>query len=61
MKRRISPLSIIAFSAVLLVMADKPVLAQGDLSGSWDSRQHEDTLERFGGPEIGEYQGNSHK
>ena len=55
--RSIRPLLIIGFSAVLLVMANKRVFAQVDLSGSWDTRQHEDALERGGGPEIGEYEG----
>src|SRR5215510_6989275 len=50
-------LSIVAFSAIVLLIAASPVFAQVDLSGSWDTRQHEDALERGGGPEIGEYQG----
>jgi hypothetical protein len=28
-----------------------------DLAGQWATRQHEDSLERGGGPEVGEYQG----
>lgn len=31
--------------------------AQVDLAGQWATRQHEDSLERGGGPEVGEYQG----
>ena len=53
--RRVCQLSIMAFGALALLMAEKPVLAQVDLSGSWETRQHEDALERGGGPEIGEY------
>src|SRR5262245_14273743 len=41
----------------LLLVSSTPVLAQVDLSGSWATRQHEESLERGGGPEIGEYQG----
>src|ERR1051326_7948615 len=55
--RSISQTLIMALSAVTLLMAAKPVFAQVDLSGSWETRQHEDALERGGGPEFGEYQG----
>jgi hypothetical protein len=34
-----------------------PALAQVDFSGPWATRQHEDSLERGGGPELGEYEG----
>src|SRR5262249_61918913 len=55
--RSFSQFLIVAFSAIVLLIAASPVFAQVDLSGSWDTRQHEDALERGGGPEIGEYQG----
>ncbi len=55
--RRVNPVLILALSALLLLIADKPVFAQVDLSGGWDSRLHEDGPERGGGPDIGEYQG----
>jgi hypothetical protein len=31
--------------------------AQSDIVGEWGARQHEDALERGGGPDIGEFQG----
>ena len=34
-----------------------PSYAQVDLAGQWATRQHEDALERGGGPEVGEYEG----
>jgi hypothetical protein len=55
--RRVTQLSIKVFSVVLLLMMGRPVFGQVDLSGSWETRQHEDALERGGGPEYGEYQG----
>ncbi len=44
---------------VFLVMAvvTVPALAQVELSGEWSTRQHEDSLERMPGPDIGEYVG----
>src|SRR5215831_11274999 len=44
--------------AGLLMFGVAPLAhAQVDLAGQWATRQHEDALERGGGPEIGEYQG----
>ena len=55
--RRVSKSAFVAFGALALLIAEKPLFAQVDLSGSWETRQHEDALERGGGPEYGEYQG----
>ena len=43
---------IIAPVIVLLSQA-LPSYAQVDLAGQWATRQHEDALERGGGPEVG--------
>jgi hypothetical protein len=53
----VSQFSIVVLSAALLLMMERPVFGQVDLSGQWETRQHEDALERGGGPEFGEYQG----
>src|ERR1044071_3735098 len=42
---------------VMVLSTCLSVFAQVDFSGPWASRQHEDSLERGGGPEIGEYEG----
>jgi hypothetical protein len=41
----------------LAVVTSGPALAQGDLSGSWAARNHEDLLERMGGPYAVDYTG----
>src|ERR1051326_3661033 len=55
--KSVSQISILVFSLALLLMMGRPVFGQVDLSGSWETRQHEDSLERGGGPEFGEYKG----
>jgi hypothetical protein len=49
----------IKVAAVVAMFASLPLsaYAQVDLAGQWATRQHEDSLERGGGPEVGEYQG----
>jgi len=42
---------------VIVLSSAVSAFAQVDLAGQWATRQHEDALERGGGPEIGEYQG----
>jgi hypothetical protein len=46
-------------AAVVAIFVSLPLsaYAQVDLAGQWATRQHEDSLERGGGPEVGEYQG----
>ena len=46
-------------AAVVAMFVSLPLsaYAQVDLAGQWATRQHEDSLERGGGPEVGEYQG----
>jgi hypothetical protein len=53
MKRCFMPLLAATFGA----LAVSPAFAQSDLVGNWGQRQHEDSLERGGGPDIGEYEG----
>jgi len=43
--------------AALFVCAGLPALAQVDLSGSWQSKNHEDALERGAGPNPGDFSG----
>ena len=40
-----------------LLGASLPAVAQVDLSGSWQSKNHEDALERGGGPNPGDFTG----
>jgi hypothetical protein len=50
----------IALAAVLSAMTlgnPRSASAQVDLGGGWATRQHEDALERGGGPDMGEFQG----
>ena len=42
---------------IVLLSQALPSYAQVDLAGQWATRQHEDALERGGGPEVGEYEG----
>jgi|CXWL01.1.fsa_nt_gi hypothetical protein len=42
---------------LLSVIVSRPALAQIDLSGSWGARNHEDALERGGGPYAVDYAG----
>ena len=42
---------------IVLLSQAVPSYAQVDLAGQWATRQHEDALERGGGPEVGEYEG----
>ena len=43
---------------VLLVLATaSPALAQVDLSGTWATRNHEDWMERWPGPDVGDFTG----
>ena len=44
-------------TAVLFLCAGLPALAQIDLSGSWQSKNHEDALERGAGPNPGDFTG----
>jgi hypothetical protein len=46
-----------AVVAVITLAASAQALAQGDLSGSWAARNHEDALERNGGPYAVDYAG----
>jgi len=41
----------------MMAVASGPVFAQVELSGSWDSRNHEDALERGAGPYLVDYTG----
>ena len=43
-----------SLTAVLFLSMGLPVLAQIDLSGSWQSKNHEDALERGAGPNPGD-------
>jgi hypothetical protein len=43
--------------ALALLCAAVPALAQVDLSGSWQSKNHEDALERGAGPNPGDFTG----
>jgi hypothetical protein len=52
MKRGVTLLALLAG-----VFAAFGAYAQSDIVGEWGARQHEDALERGGGPDIGEYQG----
>jgi len=47
--------SLLVLACVVLV--GKPLLAQEDPSGEWESKFHEDRMERGPGPEIGDYTG----
>ena len=47
----------ISFAAALLLCAGLPALAQIDLAGSWQSKNHEDALERGAGPNPGDFTG----
>jgi hypothetical protein len=46
-----------AAAAALVVASGAPAFAQTDLSGSWAARNHEDALERLGGPYAVDYTG----
>ena len=46
-----------SLTAVLFLSMGLPVLAQIDLSGSWQSKNHEDALERGAGPNPGDFTG----
>jgi hypothetical protein len=41
----------------MLAGGASPALAQADIAGNWQARQHEDAPERGAGPDIGEYEG----
>ena len=47
----------ILHAAALVMCAGFPALAQIDLSGSWQSKNHEDALERGAGPNPGDFTG----
>jgi hypothetical protein len=55
-RRRVGP-AICILTAVMTAAVSRPVLAQTDLSGSWAARNHEDALERGGGPYAVDYTG----
>jgi len=46
-----------SLTAVLFLSMGLPVRAQIDLSGSWQSKNHEDALERGAGPNPGDFTG----
>ena len=48
---------LLALTAAMMAAASRPALAQPDLSGSWAARNHEDALERNGGPYAVDYTG----
>lgn len=41
----------------LLTVTAAPALAQMDLSGTWATRNHEDWMERWPGPDVGDFTG----
>ena len=45
------------FVTLGLAVVARPAVAQSDLSGSWSARNHEDSLERVGGPYPVDYTG----
>jgi hypothetical protein len=45
------------FFVCLSVATATPALAQIDLSGTWASRMHEDWMERWPGPDVGDFTG----
>src|SRR5579872_3505259 len=47
----------LSLAAALFLCAGLPALAQVDLSGSWQSKNHEDALERGAGPNPGDFTG----
>ena len=47
----------LGLAAALFLCAGIPALAQVDLSGSWQSKNHEDALERGAGPNPGDFTG----
>ncbi|MBI4263932.1 MAG: hypothetical protein HY657_06135 [Acidobacteria bacterium] len=49
-------LRLLAF-AVVAVAISTPALAQVDLSGTWATRNHEDWMERWPGPDAGDFTG----
>lgn len=46
-----------SLTTALFLCAGVPALAQVDLSGSWQSKNHEDALERGAGPNPGDFTG----
>jgi hypothetical protein len=57
MRKDTHALSVAAAACCLCLVLPVAAWAQVDLSGGWATRQHEDALERGGGPHIGEFQG----
>ena len=56
-RARRSTAGIKALAVALGLLISAPALAQSDIIGEWNDRQHEDSGERGGGPDIGEYEG----
>ena len=54
-RRRLAVTAAVAW--LVLIGASTPAAAQGDLSGSWAARNHEDALERGAGPFLVDYTG----
>ena len=55
--QKVSVRILTGIATVLVTAASAPALAQKDLAGMWGQRFHEDSPERGGGPEIGDYTG----
>jgi glyoxylase-like metal-dependent hydrolase (beta-lactamase superfamily II) len=52
-----TPVRLVAFALVTLVVTARPAAAQIDLTGMWAPIFHEDQVERVAGPDVGDFAG----